>query len=127
MVPLFFWAGLAGIGLGPGVFLEAEVVGGLESAGEDIFVGCGQHDVRGAGFAPATVDGEKHFREILDKELLLLGREHEVAVALLDVGKGGEDVAADAEISGAKVGALFGIGEAEGNAAEVGGSHGGIW
>lgn len=120
-MPLFFASCGA---LGFGVFLETEAVGGLEGAGEDVLVGFGEDDVRGAVFAPATVDGQENFGKILDEELLLLGIEHEVAVAFFDVGKRGEDVAADAEVGGAEVGALLGVRETQSDAAEVSGIHG---
>ena len=120
---LGFAGGLV-LGFGVGVFLDAEIVGGLESAAEDVFIGFCEDDVGGAHASPAAVDREENFGEILDEELLLLGIEHEVGVTLFDVGKGGEDVAADAEVGGAEVGALFGSGEAEGDTGEVVRSHG---
>ena len=99
--------------------MDAESVGGLESAGEDVFVGFGQDDVSGAHAAPSAVNGEKNVREILDERLLLLRVEHEVAVALFHVSERGEDVAADAEVGGTEVGAFFGVGERLCDAAEV--------
>jgi len=104
--------------------LQAEVVGGLESALEDIFGGFGEEDVRGAMFAPTPVDREENFGEILDEKLLLLGIEQQIAVAFLDVGESGEDAAADAKIGSSEVRALLGVGEAEGDAAEVRRVHG---
>ena len=103
--------------------MDAEIIGGLESAGEDVFIGFGEDDVGGAHASPATVDREKNSREILDEELLLLRIEHEVAVALLDVRESGKDVAADAEVGGAEVGALFGAREGERDTGEVFGGH----
>lgn len=100
------------------------MVGGLESAGEDIFVGFGQNDVRGTMFAPTSVDGEENFGEILDEQSLLHGIEHQIAVAFVDVGESGEDVTADAKVGSAEVRAFFGVGEAEGDAAEVRRIHG---
>jgi len=120
-VPLFFASCGA---LGFGVFLETEAVGGLEGAGQDIFISFGEDDVRGAHASPTAGDRKKHFGEILDEEPLLLGIEHEVAVAFFDVGKRGEDVAADAEVGGAEVGALLGVRETQSDAAEVSGIHG---
>jgi len=79
--------------------------------------------VRGAHASPTTLDRKKDFGEILDEELLLLGIEHQVAVAVFDVCESGKDAAADTEISGTKVRALFGAGEAEGDAGKVFGSH----
>jgi len=79
--------------------------------------------MRGAHASPATVDREKDFGEILDEELLLLGIEHQVAVALFDVCQCGKDAAADTEIGGTKVRALFSTGKTEGDAGEVFGGH----
>jgi len=129
-VPLLFWSefeGFTGLGFGLGVFLKAEGVGGVEGAGEDVGVGFGEDDVSGTHASPTTGNREKHFRKIVDEELLLLGIEHEVAIALLHVSEGGEDAATDAEVCGAEMGTLFGVGKAEGDAGEVFGSHGGIW
>jgi hypothetical protein len=117
--------GLAGFGFDLRIFLEAEGVGGLESAGKDVLAGFGEDDVGAAHLAPTAGDGEKNIGKILDEELLVLGGEHEVAVALIQGSQGGEDVSACAEVDGAEVRALFGVGEAEGDAAEVVGSHGG--
>ena len=95
------------------------MVGGLEGTGEDVFAGFGQNDMGAAHLAPAARDRQEDFGEILDEKLLLLGREHEIAVALLDMGKRGENVATDAEIGGAEVAPLRGAGEAERDAREV--------
>ena len=106
-----------------GVFGEAEIVGGAEGSGEDVFGGGGEADVSGAVAAPASVDGEEDVGEFVDEGLLLGGVEHEVAEAFADVSEGGEDAAADAEVDGAHVGGLFGAGEGECDADEVFGSH----
>ena len=115
IVPLFFAPRVARLG----ILVKAEIVGGPEGAREDVFAGFGENDVGAALLAPAAGDGEEDFGEILDEKLLLLRREHEVAVAFLDMGQCGEDVATDAEIGCAEVGPLFGLGEAERNAREV--------
>ena len=106
------------------VLLAAEIVGGEECAVEDVFGGGGEADVSCAHAAPASGDGDEEIRLVGEEGLLQIGREHEVAVALFFGGEGREDVAADAEVGRAHVGGLFGIGEGQGDAAEVGGSHG---
>jgi len=78
----------------------------------------------GAVFAPTAVDGKKKIGKVLDEESLLLGIEHQVAVAFFDVSEGGEDVAADTKVSGTEVGALLRVRETEGDAAEVSWGHG---
>ena len=73
--------------------------------------------------APASGDGEEYVGGFGDKQLLLLRREHQVAIALLRVGEGREDFAADAEIDGAHVRAFLYTFQAQGDFAEIGGSH----
>ena len=75
--------------------------------------------------APAAVDGEEDFGEIFDEGGLLFEGEHEIAVALGGGSESGEDSAADAEVGLAHVGGFSGAFEAEGDAAEVVGVHGG--
>ena len=115
---LGFW------GFGFGIFGDAELVGGVESTGEDVFGGGSETDVGHAHAAPTTGDGKKHFGEIGDESLLLFEGEHEIAVALLGGSKGGEDAAVDAEIGLAHMGGFFGTGETEGDAAEITDVHG---
>ncbi len=104
--------------------MYAEVVGGLEGSGEDVFGGGGEPDVGHARAAPATGDGEENFGEFVDEGLLLVESEFEIAVALSGVGERGEDVAVYAEVGITHVRGFFGIGEAEGDAAEVADVHG---
>ena len=106
------------------VLLAAEVVCGEESSVEDVFSGGSEADVGHAHAAPASGDGEEEFGLVFQEGLLKIRREHEVAVALLLRGEGGKDVAANAEVGRAHVGGLLGVGEGEGDAAEVGGGHG---
>jgi len=75
--------------------------------------------MRGAHASPTAGHREKDFREVLDEKLLLLGIEHEVAVALLDVRECGKDAAGDAEVGGTEVRTLLGTGKTEGDAGEV--------
>jgi hypothetical protein len=114
-MPLFLATGVAR----PGILLNAEIVGRPESVGEHVFTGFAENDVRRTFFAPAARNGEEDFGEILDEKLLLLGREHEVAVAFRDMSQRGENVATNAEIGGAEMGPLLGIGKAECYALEV--------
>ncbi len=72
---------------------------------------------------PASGDGEKDFGGFGDERLLLVGGEHQVAVALLHVGERGEDFSADAEIDTPHVGAFFGAFQAQRDFAEIGGGH----
>ena len=118
---LGFW------GFGFGIFGDAEFVGGVESTSEDVFGGGGETDVGHAHAAPATRDGEKDFGEIGDEGLLLFEGEHEIAIALLGGSESGEDAAVDTEIRLAHMGGFFGVGKAEGDAAEIADIHGEIW
>src|SRR5713226_5919304 len=68
---------------------------------------------------PSTRDGNEDFGEFLDKRLLLLKREHQVAVALVCRGKRRKDSAAHAEVRIAHVRTLFGTLKAKGNPPEV--------
>ena len=121
-----FFAGRFGIWarFGFGVFLEAEIVGGLECAGEDVFGGRSEDDVGHAHAAPAAGDGEEHFGEFGDEGLLLLESEHEIAVTLLGGSERGEDAAVDAEVGLAHVGGFLDV---RGGRARCGGSRGGSW
>ena len=101
------------------VFLEAEVVGGLEGTGENIFGSGRQDDVSHAHAAPTTGNGKKYLGEFRDKGSLLLKSEHEVAITLLGGGEGGEDAAVDAEVGLAHMGGFLDVGEGERDAAEI--------
>jgi len=123
-----------GVPCGFGVLVYAELPGGMESAGEDVFAGSGEPNVGHAYATPTAGNGEEDFGEFSDEGLLLLESEHEIAVALLGGSEGGEDAAADAEVGLAPMGGLFGSGKAEGDTAEIANIHGeygnagvGIW
>jgi len=79
--------------------------------------------VGAAHSAPAAGDGEEDVGEVGDEELLLLGGEHEIAVALGLRGEGGEDSTVDAKVGVAHVGAFFGAGKSESDSAKVVGGH----
>jgi len=96
----------------------------LQGAAEEVFVGEGEDDMSGAACAPAAFYGDEDFGEFFDEGGLLLGRKHEVAVALFDGGQGSEDAVAHAEVGIAHVGGFLGAFEGEGDAAEVGDVHG---
>ena len=68
----------------------------------------------GAAYAPAAFYGDEDFGEFFDEGGLLLGGEHEVAVALFGGGEGGENAVAYAEVGAAHVGGFFGAFEARG-------------
>jgi hypothetical protein len=119
---LRLWAGFGARGLV--VLFDAEAVGGKERAGEDVFGGRRESDVRHAGASPTSGNGEEERGLVGDEGLLEFRREHEVAVALADGGESGEDVTADAEVGCTHVGGLFGPGEREGDTAEVSSGHG---
>ena len=105
------------------ILLQAEIVCSVQGAGEDVFR-CGREaDVSDAHAAPAAGDRNKEVGGFGEEGSLLIEGEHEVAVALCLSGEGSEDVAADAKIGHAHVGGLFGVGQGEGEAAEVGGGH----
>jgi len=97
---------------------------GLQRAEDDVFVRDREIDVRGTAASPAAGDGDEDFGEFFDKGGLLLGSDHDVAVAEFCGGEGGEDASADAKIRGAHVGAFFGARDGEGQAAEVVDVHG---
>jgi hypothetical protein len=101
------------------VFFDTELPGGAEGAGEDVFGGFGENDVGGSHAAPAAVNGEKDIGLVLKEGLLEFRGQHEVAVSLVLRSEGGEDVAADAEVCGSHVRALFGPFEAERDATEI--------
>lgn len=101
-------------------------MGGAEGAFENVF-GCGgEDDVGGAVAAPAAVDREENFREFCDEGGLLIGSEHQVAVAFVGVGESREDAAVDAKVGGTHVGGFFGALEGKGDAAEVIHVHDGV-
>ena len=105
------------------VFLDTQFPGSVEGAGENIFVRSGEADMSSTHASPAAVNGEEDFGEFLDEGGLLLGREHEVAIALLGGSESRKDAASDAEVGATHVGTFFGAFEAKGDAAEVGDVH----
>ena len=82
----FSWIGGFGFGVELGVFFYAEVVGGLEGPGEDVFGSGGQADVGHAHAAPAAGDRKEDFGEFFNEGLLLVESELEITVALLGGG-----------------------------------------
>lgn len=78
------------------------------------------------GPAPTTVYREENAGELLDESGLLLGIQHEVAVAFRGVGKGGEDAATNTKIGAAHVRAFLGAREAKRYTAKVLGIQGGL-
>ena len=101
------------------VFFDTELPCGAEGSGEDVFCGFGENDVGGSHASPAAVNGEKDIGLVVKEGLLELRGQHEVAVSLVLRSEGGEDVAADAEVCGSHVRALFGTFEAERDATEI--------
>ncbi len=99
----------------------------LQRAGQKIFVSECETHVRGAIAAPSTLNRDEHFGEFFDEGGLLLGCEHQVAVALFAGRESGEDSAANAEVGTPHMGIFFGAFEAEGDAAEVVDVHGKYW
>ena len=89
---------------------------------EDPLGGVGEEDVGAAFAAPGAVarieDGGMRLNEIV----LLDGCELNHSKLFVWIGEGREDFSGDSKVGMVHVLALFGIGEAEGEAAEVGGS-----
>ena len=75
--------------------------------------------MRDAFPSPTPSHGQKYFGCLRDEGGLLLRREHEVAIALLLVRQGRENVTTDTEIGGAHVGALFRTWQTEGEPSEI--------
>src|SRR5579872_1401439 len=73
--------------------------------------------------APAAGDWQEYLRQLPDEVSLQFWSEHQVAVALLDCGKRGEDAASYAEVDRADMRSFFGSFEAQSDAAEIGGSQ----
>ena len=96
----------------------------MQGTEDDVFAGYGEIDVRGAAASPAPGNGNEDFGEVFDESGLLLGSDHDVAVAEFGGSERGKDTAADAEVGAAHVGAFFGAGEGEGQAPEVVDVHG---
>jgi hypothetical protein len=108
------------------VFDGAELIGGLQGAGQDVLGGGGETDMSHAHAAPAAGNGEKDIGEFFDEGFLLLKGEHQVSVALFGGGEGGKDAAADTEIWLAHMRGFFSAREAESDATEVVEVHGGM-
>ena len=96
------------------------LVGGLEGAGHDGFVGFFEVNVGHAHAAPASLDRGEDVGLVGDEGGLLFEGEFEDAAALLLAGEGGEDPVVEAEVGVVHVGAFDGSGELEGEAAEDG-------
>ncbi len=96
--------------------------GGEESFFEDALVGFGEEHVGAAFAAPGAVAWIENGRMGLDELFLLDGSEFDHGELFVGVGESGEDFTGDAEVGVIHVLALFGFGEAQGDAAEVGGS-----
>src|SRR5215469_8845068 len=89
------------------ILLAAKLPCSVKGSCEDVFSGGCETDVGCAVASPTAGDGEEEVGLVGDEGLLQVGREHEVAVAELDGGERGEDVASDAEVGGSHVGTLF--------------------
>ena len=96
------------------------LVGGLERAGHDGFVGLFEVNVGHAHAAPASLDRGEDVGLVGYKAGLLLEGEFEDAAAFLLAGEGGEDPVVEAEVGVVHVGAFDGSGKLEGEAAEDG-------
>src|SRR6185437_2562202 len=73
--------------------------------------------------SPTACNWHKHFRLLFHKRRLLLRCQHQIAVALILRGKGGEDFSANTEIGSAHMRPFFCAFKAQCNAAKVCGFH----
>ena len=64
------------------IFVEAEFPCGAERAEDHVFACRSEAGVGGAVAAPSASDGQEDRGRVFDEGGLVLGREHEVAVAL---------------------------------------------
>jgi hypothetical protein len=94
--------------------------GGFEDVGGNLCEG----DAGGAFFAPAAWNWGEDLRGVLDHASLLIGREQEDSEALMLECERGEDLAGNAEIGVAEMGAFSGFGKRECDAAKGGWLHG---
>lgn len=83
---------------GLGVSFDTQLPRGAQGAFKYVFVRFRQPDMRRSHAAPSTVNGKKNIWEFSDESGLLLGREHQVSVALCLRSKRRKDPAAHAEI-----------------------------
>ena len=96
--------------------------GGEEGFFEDAFSGFGEEHAGGAFAAPGAVAWVENGRMGLNEIFLLERSKLDHSKLFVGIGEGGEDFSGDAEVGVVHVLALFGFGEAESDAAEVGGS-----
>ena len=96
--------------------------GGEDGFFEDALVGFGEEDIGAAFAAPGSLAWIENGGMGLNEIFLLDGREFDHSELFVRIGEGGEDFSGDAEVGVVHVLALFGLGQAEGDAAEVGGS-----
>ena len=102
--------------------------GGEDGFFEGALGGSGEEDMRAAFAAPSTVDRPERGGMRCDEIFLLDGSELDHGEMLVGISEGGENFSSDAEVGVVHVLALFGLREAQGDAAEVGwsGWHGAL-
>src|SRR5271165_4391392 len=103
----------AGLFSGLAVPFDAEFPGSVKSARQRVFICLGEPDMRRTHPAPAAEDGQKQVGALSDKRSLVFGCDRQVAIALADRGECCENVAANAKVGRAHVGAFFCAFEAE--------------
>jgi hypothetical protein len=96
--------------------------GGEDGFFEDALVGFGEEDIGAAFAAPGSLAWIENGGMGVNEIFLLDGREFDHSELFVRIGEGGEDFSRDAEVGVVHVLALFALRQAEGDAAEVGGS-----
>lgn len=94
--------------------------GGEDGFFEGALGGFGEEDMRAACTAPGSVDRSERGGMGCDEIFLLDGSEFDHGELFVGISEGGEDFSGDAEVGVVHVLALFGLWEAEGDAAEIG-------
>ena len=100
--------GLAALAACLGVQLHAQLPGGAQRAQSHVFIGRVQPHVGCAVASPAAGNGQEDIGSLGNELRLLLGRQHQVAIALLYRCERGKNAAAHAEVHRSHVRAFLG-------------------
>src|SRR6185437_11500600 len=105
------------------VQFHAQLPGGAQRSQQHVLTHGSEPNMGSTVAAPSAGNGQEDFRRLGHKHRLLLGSEHQVAVAVLFRGKGGEDASPDAKVGGAEVGTFFGSFKRKRETAKIVGLH----
>src|SRR5690348_9025346 len=101
------------------IFCDPQLPGSAQRAFEHIFANGCEADVSCAISSPSAVDGQEHFRQLLQERRLLLRGQHQVSVALLLVRERCKNPPTDTEVYCTHMRAFFGPFQAQCNPPKV--------